>query len=112
PLVGRRVRAFRTDRVAIETDDRCARDGRAHLLLDTLRAHAQLLEARAPAGGAGLRHARLATAAAMADEYVVGLRPYVGGLRPPGRWGLRPPRTPHAISERDLAGGTEKHMAA
>src|SRR5207245_11549806 len=111
PLVGRRVRAFRTDRVAVETDDRCARDGRADLLLGTLRAQAQLLEARAPAGGAGLRHARLATAAAMADEYVVGLRPHVGGLRPPGRGGLRPPRTPHVISERDLAGGTEKHVA-
>src|SRR5207247_5058530 len=79
-LVGRGVRALRTDRVAIETDDRCARDGRAHLLLDTLRAHAQLLEARAPAGRARLWNARLAPAAAMADEYV-------GGPPPPGRRG-------------------------
>src|SRR5439155_18360405 len=79
----------------------------------TLRAHAQLLEARAPAGRARLWNARLAPTAAMADEYV-------GGLRPPGRWGLRPhvgglrPPAPglHGIRKRELAGGTEEHVAA
>src|SRR3989454_224655 len=103
-LVGRGVRAFRTDRVAIETDDRCARDGRAHLLLDTLRAHTQLLETRAPAGGAGPRHPRPAAAPRAAPRHGGGAPPHVGGLRPPA------PRL-HVVRGRDLAGGAEEHGA-
>src|SRR5439155_26300555 len=82
-----------------------ARGPRAHLFPPALCPHAELLHAAAPAFRTGLGHARLAPATAMAHEQV-------GGPRPHGRWGLRPPRTRQVIRKGELAGGTEEHVTA
>ena len=60
--------ALRADRVAVQPDHVCARNGGAHLLFDALRPYAELLDTRAAARRAYLGRFRLAAPAPVADE--------------------------------------------
>src|SRR5207247_10379819 len=64
----RGVGALRADRVAVQPDHVCARNGGAHVLFDALRPYAELLDTRAAARRAYLGRFRLAAPAPVADE--------------------------------------------
>ena len=87
-LEERRMRALGTHRVAVESHQRRAGDSSAHIVLDALRTHAEMPDARAPALRAHRRRCG-ATAAAMADQRAVDV-----------------------IGEGDLARGARRDVAA